>query len=76
MATDPRLARLVPHVDTPPNPPPPPPPTEYSSDMQPVGEFDGASDARDTRYPQDNGTQDDGGFKLKFCTVCASNQNR
>lgn len=24
-----------------------------------------------------NGEQnDDGGFKLKFCTVCASNQNR
>ncbi|KAH0562287.1 RNA polymerase II subunit A C-terminal domain phosphatase [Trichoglossum hirsutum] len=76
MTADPRLARLAPRVDTPPNPPPPPPPAEYSSDVQPVGGFDGASDAQDARYSQGNGTQDDGGFKLKFCTVCASNQNR
>ncbi|KAI9773144.1 MAG: RNA polymerase II subunit A C-terminal domain phosphatase [Geoglossum simile] len=76
MATDPRLARLAPRTDTPPNPPPPPPPAEYSSGTQGVGGFDGASDARGAPHPQGNGTQGDGGFKLKFCTVCASNQNR
>ena len=73
MATDPRLARLAPRTDT---PPPPPPPAEYTPEIQRVGGFDGASDTRDTPYPQGNGTEDDGGFKLKFCTVCASNQNR
>ncbi len=26
--------------------------------------------------PQNGHHEDDSGFKLKFCTVCASNQNR
>jgi RNA polymerase II subunit A C-terminal domain phosphatase SSU72 len=31
----------------------------------------------ETQPENQNGEQkDDGGFKLKFCTVCASNQNR
>ena len=47
-------------------PPPPPPPTEPS----PTG-MDGANDA----HAEQNMVPDDS-FKLKFCTVCASNQNR
>ena len=46
--------------------PPPPPPTERDS----MG-MDGSSDA----HAEQNMVPDDG-FKLKFCTVCASNQNR
>jgi RNA polymerase II subunit A C-terminal domain phosphatase SSU72 len=47
-------------------PPPPPPPTEPNA----MG-MDGASDA----HAEQNMVPDDS-FKLKFCTVCASNQNR
>lgn len=47
-------------------PPPPPPPAE----PQPAG-VDGAKDA----HAEQNLVADDK-FKLKFCTVCASNQNR
>jgi len=47
-------------------PPPPPPPAEPAS----MG-MDGASDA----HAEQNMVPDDS-FKLKFCTVCASNQNR
>jgi hypothetical protein len=43
-------------------PPPPPPP--------PMG-MDGSNDA----HAESNMVADDA-FKLKFCTVCASNQNR
>jgi RNA polymerase II subunit A C-terminal domain phosphatase SSU72 len=46
-------------------PPPPPPPAEPSMGM------DGANDA----HAESNMVPDDK-FKLKFCTVCASNQNR
>ncbi|USP76314.1 hypothetical protein yc1106_03588 [Curvularia clavata] len=49
-----------------PPPPPPPPPAE----SQPAG-VDGAKDA----HAEQNVVPDDR-FKLKFCTVCASNQNR
>lgn len=51
-------------------PPPPPPPVEPEPNSTAMG-LDGASDAN---LPQP--VKDDDGFKLKFCTVCASNQNR
>jgi RNA polymerase II subunit A C-terminal domain phosphatase SSU72 len=66
MATaDPRLrARQQAAASVP--PPPPPPPAETTS----MG-TDGANDA----HAEQNMVAD-GSFKLKFCTVCASNQNR
>ncbi|MCJ1464581.1 RNA polymerase II subunit A C-terminal domain phosphatase [Pseudocyphellaria aurata] len=68
MATDPRLARTIPRTETPPQPPPPPPPL---SQQKSVMGYDGASDRA-----IDPGSKEEGGFRLKFCTVCASNQNR
>ena len=69
MATDPRLARVTPRVATPPQPPPPPPPL---SQQKSVTGYDGTDDG----VVFDPVSKEDGGFKLKFCTVCASNQNR
>jgi RNA polymerase II subunit A C-terminal domain phosphatase SSU72 len=61
---DPRLrARQQQAASVP--PPPPPPPAEPSMGM------DGANDA----HAESNMVPDDK-FKLRFCTVCASNQNR
>ena len=67
MSADPRLrARQQQPVATPTPPPPPPPPVEPHA----MG-MDGAADA----HAESNMVPDDQ-FKLKFCTVCASNQNR
>ncbi|KAI7228262.1 RNA polymerase II subunit A C-terminal domain phosphatase [Hortaea werneckii] len=52
-------------------PPPPPPPPEAVPDAPTAG-LDEASHSE--QPPSQN--QDGGGFKLKFCTVCASNNNR
>ena len=71
MATDPRLARAQARVATPSQPPPPPPPTENLSQQRQQGGLDDAVDGN-----MNGVRQDDGGYKLKFCTVCASNQNR
>ena len=68
MAADPRLARAASRTATPPQPPPPPPPVERMHDSRPSP---GPNTAEDDTRPNE-----DGGFKLKFCTVCASNQNR
>ncbi|MCJ1458149.1 RNA polymerase II subunit A C-terminal domain phosphatase [Mycoblastus sanguinarius] len=71
MAADPRLARIDPRrVATPPQPPPPPP---AQSEPKSLGGYDGAEDGAGEGDLQ---RKDEGGFKLKFCTVCASNQNR
>ncbi|KAK4982838.1 RNA polymerase II subunit A C-terminal domain phosphatase [Elasticomyces elasticus] len=55
-------------------PPPPPPPPDTMPDSTKMG-VDGTSEG-----PQNGGTangqQQGDGFKLKFCTVCASNNNR
>jgi hypothetical protein len=72
MAADPRLARGALRTQTPPQPPPPPPPLEPMRDSRPpatpdVAQDEGAEKARGN---------EEAGFKLKFCTVCASNQNR
>lgn len=70
MASDPRLARH--QIGTPPHPPPPPPPPEPIP-LQTAGVgYDGVED----EFDEGSVRKDEGGFKLKFCTVCASNQNR
>ncbi|KAI9826975.1 MAG: RNA polymerase II subunit A C-terminal domain phosphatase [Sarea resinae] len=68
MTSDPRLAR---RTQTPPQPPPPPPPSDPIPEVVPLS-LDGASDEKTERSPADS----EGSYKLKFCTVCASNQNR
>ncbi len=72
MAADPRLVRAVDprRVATPPQPPPPPPPSLL--EQKQVSVLNGVHDR------EENGAarRDQGGFKLRFCTVCASNQNR
>ncbi|KAL2216595.1 RNA polymerase II subunit A [Thermoascus aurantiacus ATCC 26904] len=72
MATDPRLAKT--ESSTPEPPPPPPPPPESASatpETSPATGLDGQQDNVAVPRPSDPTT-----FKLKFCTVCASNQNR
>ena len=72
MATDPRLVRDPRRTQTPQQPPPPPPPQQAIAVPKPLDPYDGADgDSSQTRQ-----RKDDGDFKLKFCTVCASNQNR
>ncbi|KAI9789443.1 MAG: RNA polymerase II subunit A C-terminal domain phosphatase [Piccolia ochrophora] len=79
MASDPRLARLAQRNNTaappppPPPPPSPPPPLNTAHDAAIIGGLDGASDQDKT---VDGYSENGEGFKLKFCTVCASNQNR
>ncbi|KAK4952943.1 RNA polymerase II subunit A C-terminal domain phosphatase [Elasticomyces elasticus] len=75
--SDPRLRRAAP-------PPPPPPPPPNEPDI-PMAQLDGAMDDKMPAPTQINGapaqhpgeaTNTDTSFKLKFCTVCASNNNR
>ncbi len=72
MATDPRLARDPRRTNTPQHPPPPPPPLDQQSQQNAQNNLD----RNDGTSNPPNQSRDDGGFKLKFCTVCASNQNR
>ncbi|KAF2006400.1 Ssu72-like protein [Amniculicola lignicola CBS 123094] len=70
---DPRLARSRPQQQqqqptAAPPPPPPPPPMEQQFGIDP------STDASPQQGQQ--GDAGDDAFKLKFCTVCASNQNR
>lgn len=71
MAADPRLARAASRTATPPQPPPPPPVELMHDSRPPPGLNTTEVEAVDDTRPKE-----DGGFKLKFCTVCASNQNR
>jgi len=64
MATDPRLARHVPRAATPQLPP------QQCQQETPV------QDVADGKAQSESANKEDGGYKLKFCTVCASNQNR
>lgn len=68
MTTDPRLARAAARIATPPQPPPPPP----TSQLKVTGGYDGADDV----VASNPVGKEEGGYKLRFCTVCASNQNR
>ncbi|KAL8743620.1 MAG: hypothetical protein Q9190_004045 [Brigantiaea leucoxantha] len=72
MATDPRLARDPRRVSTTPHPPPPPPPVEVWPQQRPASVNDGLQDGQTSASQE----REEGGYKLKFCTVCASNQNR
>lgn len=70
MAADPRL-RLDPRrTATPPQPPPPPPPAMLEQQANAANAQAVNGDC--ALLPR----KDEGGYKLKFCTVCASNQNR
>ncbi|KAM0720075.1 hypothetical protein Q7P37_004211 [Cladosporium fusiforme] len=74
MSTDPRRRA---------QPPPPPPPPEAEPDITTMG-LDGTTDqppptATNGQTPSETPapkSQQDESFKLKFCTVCASNNNR
>lgn len=68
MSADPRLRARAQQQQPMPVPPPPPPPPAEALPMA----VDGASDAPSAPKP----TVPNDTFKLKFCTVCASNQNR
>ena len=68
MATDPRLARSSDprRLATTAQPPPPPPPSELGRPQ-----LDGLENG-----DRDLPVEEQEKVKLKFCTVCASNQNR
>lgn len=72
MFADPRRAGSTPTA-VPPPPPPPPPPAgpAAASPTTPTG-----GTAAEENSTGTDGPSKDGGFKLRFCTVCASNQNR
>lgn len=75
MSTDPRARRRA-------QPPPPPPPPEAEPDMTTMG-LDGTNDrppsttanGQPPNIPTHTKPSEES-FKLKFCTVCASNNNR
>ncbi|KAB8360608.1 hypothetical protein FH972_024346 [Carpinus fangiana] len=70
MSTDPRLARARQAAASATPPPPPPPATGVpDTTTQPIA-LDGANDAKDADVSPPES------FKLRFCTVCASNNNR
>ncbi|KAJ5693145.1 RNA polymerase II subunit A C-terminal domain phosphatase ssu72 [Penicillium macrosclerotiorum] len=70
MAYDPR--RVNTGSTTPQNPPPPPPPPPESTGMPPLTVAAGAAAATATTLAEPPADA----WKLKFCTVCASNNNR
>jgi hypothetical protein len=69
MSADPRR-RPAPAQSAPPPPPPPPPPVEAQPDSS-VQSLDSASDHNTAQEAKAEES-----FKLRFCTVCASNNNR
>ena len=80
MSVDPRRRP----ASTQPPPPPPPPPTSAMEDPRPattvaadpVPSRPATATATPQATPPNPPTEQQGGFKLKFCTVCASNNNR
>jgi hypothetical protein len=71
MSADPRRRPAPVSAAATPPPPPPPPPAEAQPDSVTQG-LDGADDQNTSQ--KDIKTEDS--FKLRFCTVCASNNNR
>src|SRR4051812_35167633 len=82
MSGDPRLARLQGRTTTPQPPPPPPPPPvtstppvqEQPNPQSTITSVDGSLDTPTSTAPPVSTSENN--FKLKFCTVCASNNNR
>jgi len=70
MSADPRRRPAPAAQSAPPPPPPPPPPAEAQPDSS-VQALDGANDQDTAQQPKGEES-----FKLRFCTVCASNNNR
>lgn len=70
MSADPRRRPAPAAQSAPPPPPPPPPPAEAQPDSS-VQALDGANDQDTPQQPKGEES-----FKLRFCTVCASNNNR
>lgn len=68
MATDPRR-RPAP-------PPPPPPPVSHAETPARSDSATPTSNAQSNTESPVAASQKEGGYKLKFCTVCASNNNR
>ncbi|KAK2756962.1 RNA polymerase II subunit A C-terminal domain phosphatase [Arachnomyces sp. PD_36] len=69
---DPRIARMGSRTSTPNPPPPPPPPPAPASTSTPPVPVDGTTN----NTPSSSTPTPSSSYKLKFCTVCASNQNR
>ncbi|PNS20832.1 RNA polymerase II subunit A C-terminal domain phosphatase SSU72 [Sphaceloma murrayae] len=70
MSGDPRRRRAAPAAAP---PPPPPPPPEVAAEA--VKEVDPTAN-RNGGDSVNTDVENDGGYKLRFCTVCASNNNR
>ena len=70
---DPRRAGSTP-TTVPPPPPPPPPPSNLTPAPSPTTTDGVAASGADSVGAAES--PGNGGYKLRFCTVCASNQNR
>ncbi|KAB8072567.1 RNA polymerase II subunit A [Aspergillus leporis] len=68
MAYDPRLASAGTATPDPPPPPPPPPEPAMAAPTE--------TESADRAAPASTQEQQSDSYKLRFCTVCASNQNR
>jgi RNA polymerase II subunit A C-terminal domain phosphatase SSU72 len=73
MSVDPRRARLQARTATPTPAAPPPSVLEQSPQAVPPAGLDGTKELPTVRTASSPAKED---FKLKFCTVCASNNNR
>jgi hypothetical protein len=70
---DPRVVPPDPRIASVSQPPPPPPPVESIQTLEASNDVE---ETRPDRVSSATPRRDEGGFKLKFCTVCANNQNR
>jgi len=73
MSEDPRRRRAAP---PPPPPPPPPPEAVPDTSSQTLAVQNGQPQDELQKPGQGSQVEDEGGYKLRFCTVCASNNNR
>ncbi|KAF2469051.1 Ssu72-domain-containing protein [Lindgomyces ingoldianus] len=76
MSADPRLARSRPQQHQPTPVPPPPPPPPMGNLLSKPGSEGTPDESEQSPAPGQAQVVPDDMFKLKFCTVCASNQNR
>ncbi|KAG8627417.1 hypothetical protein KVT40_004900 [Elsinoe batatas] len=73
MSEDPRRRRAAAAAASAPPPPPPPPPEATQASPAPQN---GQADTNGAAPQNEVQKDDEGGYKLRFCTVCASNNNR